>query len=67
MLSREEREEILRDGCNKDRKKHFFTSKKPFHKSSNSLDEYIQFLVSIQNVFPGVSLRRRPVTKFDKL
>ncbi len=67
MLSRKEKKEMLKDGYSKSRRKGFVATKKPFSNASDSFDEYIEFLTSVQKIFPRQSLRRKTIIKFNKL
>lgn len=67
MLSNEEKREMLEDAKNKARQKHFRFAKK-YSEKPQSLDEYINFLNSVQIIFnPFITSQRPTVTKLNKL
>lgn len=67
MLSREEKEEMLKDAKNHVRKRHFRTRVEK-HASVDSFDEYISFLNGIQKIFSPFTNHNRPTeTKLNKL
>lgn len=67
MLSNEEKREILKDAKSKSRQKHFRFAKK-YSEKPQSLEEYINFLDSVQIIFSPFTISQRPtVTKLNKL
>lgn len=68
MLSKEEREELLKDGRSSMRRKEFAQGKGKDLRDSRSLDEFIQFLMDIQKVFsPFAISRKKTIARFNKL
>ena len=67
MLSREEKREMLEDAKNNARRQHF-RIKKERHVQTDSFDEYISFLSSVQKIFsPFTSYNHPTQTKLNKL
>ena len=67
MLSEEEKQEMLSDGQSEKRRKEFSVHKRVAAHHSESLDEYIQFLMSIQKVFPFDHSPRKTFINSNKL
>jgi hypothetical protein len=67
MLSRREKEEFIKDGRSLKRRKNFCQTNKLFKKIP-SLDEYLRFLMKIQEVFsPFPISKKKTVTARDRL
>lgn len=67
MLSEEEKKEMIEDAASEVRRKHFRAVKRSADESS-SLDEYLFFLQSIQEIFEPFAIPRQPtLTKLNKL
>jgi len=68
MLSRKEKEELLRDSHSLRRRKNFASIKKTYAQGPRSLDEYIGYLMSLQRIFaPFLIFREATVARFNKL
>ena len=67
MLKKDQKKEMLKDGCDKNRMRDFAAKKESIRESQDSLDDYIQFVTSIQKIFPDQSVRRGTITRFNKL
>lgn len=68
MLSKKEKQEMLEDGLSAKRRKEFAQVSKITQPSSKSLDEFINFLMSIQNIFSPFSIsRKKTITRFNRL
>lgn len=68
MLSETEKQEMLEDSRNAKRGADFAKAREASSTSSRSLDDYIQFLDSIQKVFPFRSREwQAPITKFNRI
>jgi len=53
MLSKEEKKELIQDGQSPKRREEFSQAKKIASKNfPSSLDDYLKFLKSVQNIFP---------------
>jgi len=67
MLSKEEKEGMIRDAKSSARKQHFRITIER-HAQVDSFDEYISFLNSVQKIFSPLPDCNRPTeTKFNKL
>ncbi len=67
MLSDEEKREILEDAKSITRQKHFRFAKE-YSEESQSLDEYIDFLNSVQVIFnPFTVSKHHTITKANRL
>jgi len=68
MLTKQEKLEFLKDGRSSRRRKAFLKSRKLLLKDMGSLDEYISFLMSIQNIFqPFKASLKKTITSHNKL
>ena len=68
MLSQKEKEEFLEDGLSQGRRKEFSKGKKADQRNSRSLDDFLDFLSSIQRIFsPFAPSRKETIAKFNKL
>ncbi len=68
ILSEQEKRELLEDGRSTARQKVFREIKQGSHKSSRLLNDYIQYLMSIQKIFGEFPLSRKStLTRFNKL
>lgn len=68
MLSREEKEELLRDARNPKRRKEFAQSRKVGLEGSRSLDEFIRFLMAVQKIFSPFTISKKvTTTQLNKL
>lgn len=67
MLSKEEKEEMLRDAKNK-RRKRFFQIGRENKTPKTSFDEYLSFLDNVQKIFSPFKISTSPtITKFNRL
>lgn len=68
MLSREEKEELLRDARSPKRRTEFAQSRKVGLEGSRSLDEFIRFLTAVQKIFsPFMVSKKVTAAQFNKL
>jgi|GEM_PF-1359835 len=68
MLSKEEKEELLKDGLDPKRRGAFMKGRDIRSYPLFSLDDFIQYLSSINKIFPpSAPLRKVTVTKFNHL
>ena len=67
MLSKEEKQEMLRDAKSK-RRREFFRIARKKKTAKASFDEYLSFLKSVQKIFSPFKIPTNPtLTKFNKL
>ena len=68
MLSDREKQEMLADGLNAQRHAQFAEARRQqMARQSRLLDDYIEFLMSIQKIFPFTHEKQKTDTTFNKL
>lgn len=68
MLSEEEKREMIEDGLSVERRENFRCLTEGRLSGSRSIDEYLEFLQSLQKIFgPFEISREKMVTLFNKL
>ena len=67
MLRNKEKKEYLHDGLSPDRQKAFRAARKLSSLGLSTLDEYIEFLSSIQEVYPSAARAQQKSTAVFKL